>query len=41
MDIAQVNVGGATERYKDPKARRYAAGILLIEALAGLAKIYG
>lgn len=41
MDIAQVNVGGTTERYKDPKARRYAAGILLIEALAGLAKIYG
>lgn len=40
FDIAQVNVGGAASRYKDPKGRRYAAGILLIEALSALEKVY-
>jgi len=41
FDITQVEVGGIThQRYKDVKARRYAAGILLIEAVGALRKIY-
>jgi len=40
MDIAQVNVGGVVDRYRGDKARRSAAGMLLMEALGALGEIY-
>lgn len=40
LDYAQLNVGGISARYKDVKARRYAAGVLLMDGAAALLKIY-